>query len=129
MYNVCRSLFILLSFICWPLRCLSFNLRILITPLISSSSSSYTIQGRIQDFKLRGAHLKQLRRAEGGANIFGMFPVNNHDLTPKNHIFSNFRGGAPGAPPPGSAPLITPLISSNSSSHTIDETSVLKPES
>ena len=40
-------------------------------------------QGRIQDLKLGGAHLKKLRRAEGGANNF----------TPKNHIFSNFRGG------------------------------------
>jgi hypothetical protein len=26
----------------------------------------------------------------------------NHDFTPKNHIFPNFRGG--GAPPSGSAP-------------------------
>jgi hypothetical protein len=30
-------------------------------------------QGRIQDFKLGGVHLKKLRRAEGGANIFGVF--------------------------------------------------------
>ena len=51
-----------------------------------------TIQGRIQDFKLGGAHLKKLRRAEGGAKIFGVFRVKNHDFTPKNHIFSNFRG-------------------------------------
>ena len=53
----------------------------------------YHIQGRIQDFKLGGAHLKKLRRAEGGAKIFGVFRVKNHDFTPKNHIFSNFRGG------------------------------------
>jgi hypothetical protein len=34
-----------------------------------------------------------------------LFRVKNHDFTPKNHIFSNFRGArAPGAPPPGSAP-------------------------
>jgi hypothetical protein len=32
--------------------------------------------------------------AEGGAKIFGVFRVKNHDFTPKNHIFSNFRGGA-----------------------------------
>jgi hypothetical protein len=51
------------------------------------------IQGRIQDFKLGGAHLKKLRRAEGGAKIFWEFRVKNHDFTPKNHIFSNFRGG------------------------------------
>ena len=30
---------------------------------------------------------------EGGANIFGVFLVKNHDFMPKNHIFSNFRGG------------------------------------
>ena len=55
-------------------------------------------------FQVRGAHLKKLRRAEGGAKIFGVFRVKNHDFTPKNHIFSNFRGRAAGAPPPGSAP-------------------------
>jgi len=46
------------------------------------------MQGRIQDFKLGWAHLKIMRRAEGGANIFGIFRVKNHDFTPKNHIFS-----------------------------------------
>ena len=36
---------------------------------------------------------------------FGVFRVKNHDFTPTNHIFSNFRGGcAPPPPPPGSAP-------------------------
>jgi hypothetical protein len=44
-------------------------------------------QGRIQDFKLAGAHLKKLRRTEGGAKMFGVFRVKNHDFTPKNHIF------------------------------------------
>jgi hypothetical protein len=34
-----------------------------------------------------------LRRAEGGTKIFGVFRVKNHDFTPKNHIFFNFRGG------------------------------------
>jgi hypothetical protein len=38
-------------------------------------------------------------------NISGQ---HDHDFTPKNHIFSNLRGGvgrvAPGATPPGSAP-------------------------
>jgi hypothetical protein len=58
-------------------------------------------QGRIQDFKLRGEHLKKLRRAEGGAKMFGVFRVKNHDFTAKNHdftaknhIFSNIKGGA-----------------------------------
>ena len=57
-------------------------------------------QGRIQDFKLGGVHLKKLRRAKRGANIFGIFRVKNHDFTPKNHIFSNFRGEGAGAPAP-----------------------------
>jgi hypothetical protein len=40
----------------------------------------------------------------------GVFRVKNHDFTPKNHIFANFRGGrAPGAPPPGSAPAKSPF--------------------
>ena len=51
------------------------------------------MQERIQDFKLGGAHLKILRRAEGGAKIFGVFRVKNHDFTPKNHIFP-ILGGA-----------------------------------
>jgi hypothetical protein len=38
--------------------------------------------------------------AEGGAKIVGVFRVKNHDFTPKNHIFSNFR-----APPPLDPPL------------------------
>ena len=38
--------------------------------------------------------------------MFGVFRVKNHDFTPKNHIFSNFRvGGRTGcALLPGSAP-------------------------
>ena len=36
-------------------------------------------------FQVRGADLEKLRRAEGGANIFGIFRVKNHDFTPKNH--------------------------------------------
>ena len=70
-----------------------------------------TSQGRIQDFKLGGAHLKKLRRTEGGANIFEVFRVRNHDFTPKNHIFSNFRGGARRVrPPPLDPPLTMTLL-------------------
>jgi hypothetical protein len=46
-------------------------------------------QGRIQDFKLGGAHLKNLRRAVGGAKILGVFRVKNHDFTPKKIILIN----------------------------------------
>jgi hypothetical protein len=45
--------------------------------------------------------------AEGGAKIVGVFRVKNHDFTPKNHIFSNFRGGGGGrrVRPPLDPPL------------------------
>ena len=46
---------------------------------------------RATGFQARGCILKKLRRAEEGANIFGVFRVKNHDFTPKNHVFSNFR--------------------------------------
>jgi hypothetical protein len=36
-------------------------------------------------------HSKKLRRAEGGSQNVGVFRVKNHDFTPKNHIFPNFR--------------------------------------
>ena len=54
--------------------------------------TSSTITGADPGFQVRGAHLKKLRRAEGGANIFGVFRVKNHDFTPKNLIFSNCGG-------------------------------------
>ena len=73
-------------------------------------------QGRIQDFKLGWAHLKKLRRVEGGAKNFGVFRVTNHYFTPKNQIFSNFRGARAGcAPPP--PPWIHPWLWPNSWTH------------
>jgi hypothetical protein len=41
-------------------------------------------------FQVRGAHLKKLRRAKEGANIFGVFRVKNHDFTPKKSFFLQF---------------------------------------
>ena len=67
---------------------------------------TFTSKGQIPDFKLGGAHLKKLRRAERDAKIVGVFRVKNHDFTPKNHIFSNFRGGGHAL---GAAPLDLPL--------------------
>jgi hypothetical protein len=69
---------------------------------LTHSVTELHYQGRIQDFKVegRGADLKKLRRAEGGAKIFGVFRVKNHDCMPKNHIFSNFRGARAGCAPP-----------------------------
>jgi hypothetical protein len=56
---------------------------------------STTITGADPGFQVRGAHIKKMRRAEGGAKIFGIFRVKNHDFTPKNHIFPSRgrRGG------------------------------------
>jgi hypothetical protein len=68
------------------------------------------IPGAYPGFQVRGGgeHLKKLRRAEGGAKNFGVFRVKNHDFTPKNNIFSNFRGGGARRvrPPPESAPEV-----------------------
>ena len=49
-------------------------------------------------FQVRGAHLKKNCAERKQARR-----VKNHDFKPKNHMFSNFRGGAPNAPP-ASAP-------------------------
>ena len=49
----------------------------------------WPFSGADPGFQIRGggAYLKK---------IVGVFRVKNHDFMPKNHIFSNFRGG--GAP-------------------------------
>jgi hypothetical protein len=52
--------------------------------------SLHLVQGRIHDFKLGRAHLKKLRRAEGGAKIFWVFRVKNHDFTSKKSYFFQF---------------------------------------
>ena len=51
-------------------------------------------------FQVRGAHFKKLRRADGGAKMFGVFRVKNQHFMQKNHIFSNFRGERAGCVPP-----------------------------
>ena len=48
------------------------------------------ISGEDPGFQVRGDGLP----AEGGTNIFGVFRVKNHDLPPKNYIFSNFMGAS-----------------------------------
>ena len=46
------------------------------------------VAGADPGFQVRGggAFLKKLRRAEGGAEIFGVFRVKIHDFTPKKNI-------------------------------------------
>jgi hypothetical protein len=47
------------------------------------------LQGRIQDFKLGGAHLKKIAPRGGRReNFWGISCKKKHDFTPKNHIFS-----------------------------------------
>ena len=78
------------------------------TPIIILVSKTLYEPGADPGFQVRGgAHLKKLRRAEGGAKFFGVFRVKNHHFMPKNLIFSILGGRARRvrAPPPGSAPV------------------------
>jgi hypothetical protein len=54
------------------------------------------------EFKVRGGGcaLKKIAPSGGGRENFWGISCENHDFTPKNHIFSNFRGGAPPLDPP-----------------------------
>ena len=61
-------------------------------------------------FQVRGGGIKKIAPSEGSRENFGVFRVKNHDFTPKNHIFSNFRGSARWVRPP---PLDSPLVFSN----------------
>jgi hypothetical protein len=48
-----------------------------------------TVTGADPGFQVKGgggAHLKKLRRAEGGAKIVGVFHVKIHDFTPIKQI-------------------------------------------
>ena len=68
--------------------------------------------GADPEFQVRGGGggggaVKKIAPSGGRRENFGVFRVKKHDFTPKNHIFSNFRGGGPRRvrpPPPGSAP-------------------------
>jgi hypothetical protein len=60
--------------------------------LFFAENNYIPVSGADPGFQVRGAHLKKLHRAEGGAKIFGVFRVKNHDFKPKHHIFFNCRG-------------------------------------
>ena len=49
----CRSLFVIFSLFCWPLLCLSFDLRLLIT-LLLPSNFSYQLRIILMTFVLLG---------------------------------------------------------------------------
>jgi hypothetical protein len=51
------------------------------------------VSGADPGFQVRGEHLKKLRRAEGGAKIFGVFHVKNYDFTPTIIFFPILGGG------------------------------------
>ena len=81
------------------------QMNIVIGPLTNNDDVYIHNRGGSRFSSQGGGTLKKIVRAEGGANIFGVFRVKNHDFRPKNHIFSNFRGGTCWVrPPPGSSP-------------------------
>jgi hypothetical protein len=59
--------------------------------LKSAFQNKWPTQGRIQDFKLGGAHLKKIAPTKGGTKIFGVFRVKNHDFTQKKSHFFQLR--------------------------------------
>jgi hypothetical protein len=58
--------------------------------MITKIVVNWLVAGADPGFQVRGAHFKKLRRAEGGAKMFWVFRVKNHDFTPKNLIFFQF---------------------------------------
>ena len=65
------------------------------------------VTGADPGFQVRGGGAVKNNSAEQreAQQFFVVFRVKNHDFMPKNHIFSNFRGGARRVClPPGSAP-------------------------
>jgi hypothetical protein len=63
------------------------------------------IHGRIQDFKVGGGALKKIAPSGGMREKFWGISCENHDFTPKNLFFSNFRGARAGCAPPLDPPL------------------------
>ena len=93
-------------------KCLHFLYLLSLKANNSGADPGFQVRGG-------GAHIKNLRRAEGDAKNVGVFRVKNHDFTPKNLIFSNFRGRGGGGPG-GSAPVTLPQSKA--------KTSVIRPD-
>jgi hypothetical protein len=60
--------------------------------------------GADQGFQVRRGELKKIVPSGGRHENLVIFRVKIHDFTPKNLIFSNFRGGVRQVCPPGSTP-------------------------
>ena len=80
------------------------------TPIRSTRTEETHHPGADPGFQVRGGGggeggaLKKIAPSEGRRENFGEFRVKNHDFTPKNHIFSNFRGVGGGGARAGCAP-------------------------
>ena len=92
LWGLCYLIFSSQCIVLWIIVCPFVLSGHCIVCLLRIMISNCPFQRRIQDFKLGGVHLKKLCRTEGGAKIFGVFRVKNHDYTPKNLIFSNCGG-------------------------------------
>ena len=89
----CRSLFVILSFFFWPLCCLFFfNIRILITPLVSSADvtmQTFPIPLSLWDQHIRPRVSSQPHRLRIGfihVNKNDDFEVNKHDEFLKKNL-------------------------------------------
>ena len=68
---------------------------------ITKGKNGNIYQGRIQDFKLGGTHLKKIAPSGGRReNFWGISCKKITILRQKINFFSNFRGGAPPLDPP-----------------------------
>ena len=73
--------------------------------LVNNYNSSPSTSGADPGFQVRGAHLKKLRRAEGGAKMcWGISCEKSRFYAKKSYFFKFYRGHAGCASLPGSAP-------------------------
>ena len=83
-------------FLAWPWQWVWIHKQMIMNEIVFKYGSRFSLllqqtQGRIQNFKLGGAQLKNLHRAEGGAESFGVFRVKNHNFMPKKSYFFQLR--------------------------------------
>ena len=77
---VCRSLFVPLSFFFWPLHCLSFDLRLLIIPVVSSNLTFTMLMGSLTEkYVLSDCHKYQQDFTVGKVKLNSIGCVPNHN--------------------------------------------------